>query len=145
MINGRVYDWECHEAQLPNGIAVGIQNIDYSDERPVTPRHGKGSIARGAGRGNYKASGSIELDLDEADRLIKAMGGSVYSGPPFPIVSSFADAGLPTITDVLPLCRITKVSSGAKQGDDNVGIRKFDFEILLPILWGGIPAIVPGA
>jgi hypothetical protein len=145
MINGRVYDWETVEIQLPNGIAVGVQNIDYSDERPVTERYGKGSIPRGAGRGNYKASASIELDLDEANRLQLAIGGSIYGGIPFPIVVSYADAGLPTITDVLPLCRITKSSSGAKQGDDNVGIRKYDLTLLLPILWGGIPAIVPGA
>lgn len=145
MINGQGYDWEAVTIEAPNGIMIGIQSIDYSDERPITERYGKGSIARGAGRGNYKATASAELDLDEFNRLQLAIGGSIYAALPFPIIVSYGDVGLPTVTDMLPLCRITKVSSGAKQGDDNVGIRKIDMTLLLPIVWNNIPAIVPGA
>lgn len=145
MINGQVYDWESVTIQLPSGVSIGVQSIDYSDERPVSERYGKGSVPRGAGRGNYKATASIELDLDEAQRLALALGGSIYSGPPFPIVVSYGDTGLPTVVDVLPICRITKTGSGAKQGDDNVGKRKYDIAVLAPIAWGGAPALVPGA
>jgi len=138
-INGNLYDWESVEIQLPGGVAIGVQSIDYDDERPVEERYGKGSTPRGIGRKNYKASGKMELDLDEAAFLANSLGGSVYNAGPFPIVVSYAVEGMPTITDVLPLCIITKVGTGAKQGDDNVGARKFDFKIVAPIEWGGLP------
>jgi len=139
-VNGNLYDWESIEVQLPNGVAIGITNIDYDDERPIEERYGKGSKPRGFGRKNYKASGKMELDLDEAERLRVALGGSVYGGE-FPIVVSYATTGLPTITDTLPQCKITKTGTGGKQGDDNVGQRKYDFKIITPIKWGGRPAL----
>jgi hypothetical protein len=140
MINGQLYDWECIEIQLPSGVAIGLTNIDYDDERPVEGRYGKGSVPRGVGRKNYKAGAKMEMDLDEAERLREALGGSVYDGD-FPIVVSYSDDGLPTVTDTLPSCMITKTSTAAKQGDDNVGQRKFDLLLLQPIEWGGEPAL----
>lgn len=140
-INGKQYDWESTEIQLPNGTAIGIENISYDDERPIDARYGKGSVPRGYGRKNYKASGSMELDLDEAERLREAQGGSEYTGKPFPIVVSYGNDDQPTVTDTLPDVMIVKKGSGAKQGDSNVGMRKYDFEILSPIKWGGTAAI----
>lgn len=141
MINGNLYDWESVEIQLPSGVAIGITSIDYDDERPVEERYGKGSDPRGYGRKNYKASGKMELDIDEADRLVAALGGSVYTRNSFPIVVAYAPQGHPTIIDVLPAVLITKTSSGAKQNDDNAGQRKFDFKILEPIKWGDTSAL----
>lgn len=144
-VNGQLYDWESIEVTLPSGVAIGINNIDYDDERPVEERYGKGSTPRGYGRKNYKASGKMELDLDEAERLREALGGSYYVGAPFDIVVSYGSEGLPTVVDVLPQCKITKTGTGAKQGDDNVGQRKFDFKILSPIGWNGTVAMDPAA
>lgn len=140
-INGNLYDWESVEIQLPNGTVIGIESISYNDERPITPRHGKGSTPRGYGRGNYKASGSMELDLDEAERLRKALGGSVYGGKPFVIIISYGTDDQPTVTDTLPDVKIVKKDSGAKQGDENTGVRKLDFEIMSAVKWGGEPAV----
>jgi hypothetical protein len=144
-INGNLYDWESIEIQLPSGTAIGITNIDYDDERPIEERYGKGNVARGYGRKNYKASGKMELDLDEAERLREELGGSMYDGEPFPIVVSYATEGQPTVTDTLPSCKITKTSTSGKQGDDNVGQRKYDFKILAPIQWGGKDALPAGS
>lgn len=140
-INGNLYDWESVEIQLPNGTAIGVADISYNDERPVEARYGKGSVPRGFGRKNYKAAGSMELDLDEAERLREALGGSVYGGAPFSIVVSYANDDMPRVTDTLPDVKIVKADSGAKQGDENVGVRKLDFEILSPIKWGGTSAL----
>lgn len=141
MINGQMYDWESIEVQLPGGTVAGITNIDYDDERPIEERYGKGSTPRGYGRKNYKASAKMELDLDEAERLQYALGGSVYDTQPFAVIVSYGDFGMPIVIDVLPACMIVKTSSGGKQGDDNVGARKYDLKILEPIQWGGVPAI----
>lgn len=143
MINGNLFDWESVEIMLPSGLAISVTNIDYDDERPIEERYGRGSLPRGYGRKNYKASAKMELDIDEAERLQLSLGGSVYDSPPFPITICYATEGVPIITDVLPLCKIVKTSSGAKQGDDNVGVRKYDLKLLAPIAWGGIPALLP--
>ena len=139
-INGQLYDWSAVQVQLPGGVAIGISSIDYDDELPTEERYGKGRVARGSGTKNYKASAKMELDLDEDERFRRAMGGSVYNGT-FPIIVSYATDGLPIVTDVLPVCRVTKISTGNKQGDDNAGARKYDLKVLSPIHWGGTPAV----
>ena len=139
-INGNQYDWESMEIQLPSGSAVGITEISYSDERPVEGRYGKGGKPRGYGRKNYKASGSMTLDRDEAERLRKALGGSFYKTQPLVISVSYGNDGQKTVTDKLPDVMITKTDTSGKQDDDNAGVVKLDFNILSPIEWDGIPA-----
>jgi hypothetical protein len=140
-INGNYYDWESIEIQLqPSGVAIGITEISYDDERPVEARYGKGAIPRGFGRKNYKASGSMVLDKDEAENLRAGLGGSFYNNNPFPIIVSYANPDRPTITDKLPDCMITKADTGAKQDDENVGAVTLDFIILSPIEWNGSAA-----
>jgi hypothetical protein len=136
-INGNYYDWESIEIQLPSGIAIGITEISYSDEKGVEARYGKGSVPRGYGRKNYSASGSMVLDKDEAERLRAVLGGSVYKAVPFPIIVSYSNADQPVIVDTLPDVKITKADTSAKQDDDNAGAQTFDFVILSPIKWGG--------
>lgn len=140
-INGNLYDWESVEIQLPGGVAVGVEEISYSDERPVEPRYGKGSTPRGFGRKNYKASGSLTLDKDEFERLRTALGGSVYNTAPFPLVVSYANDDQAAVTDTLPDVMITKQDTSAKQEDENAGQMKFDVVILSPIKWNGTPAL----
>jgi len=139
-INGVYYDWESVEIQIPSGLAVGMTEINYSDERPIEPRYGKGATPRGYGRKNYKASGSGSLDKDEFERLRESLGGSVYSKERFNIVVQYANDDQAAVTDTLKGVMITKVDTSAKQGDDNAGAVKIDFEILEPIEWNGVPA-----
>lgn len=139
-INGTKHDWESMEIQLPNGVVIGVTEISYSDEKPIEARYGKGSVPRGYGRKNYKASGSMSLDRDEAERLRVSLGGSFYKSSPFPIIVSYANPGEPVITDILPDCKITKADTSGKQDDDNAGAVKVDFEILSPIKWNGVNA-----
>lgn len=140
-INGNYYDWESVEIQIDSsGAAIGITEISYADERPIEARYGKGAVPRGFGRKNYKASGSMSLDKDEAERLRAALGGSFYSASPFPIIVSYANNDQDAVLDKLPDCLITKADTSAKQEDDNAGAVSFDFEILSPIEWGGAAA-----
>jgi hypothetical protein len=137
-INGNYYDWESVEIQLqPSGVAIGVTEINYNDERGIEARYGKGAVPRGFGRKNYKASGSMTLDKDEAEILREALGGSFYSNTPFPIIASYSNDDRNTITDVLPDCMITKADTSGKQDEDNVGAVKLDFIILSPIEWNG--------
>ncbi len=136
-VNGKKYDWEDMEISLPNGVAIGITDISYSDEKGIEERYGKGAVPRGYGGKNYKASGSMTLDRDEADRLLNALSVPVYKAKPFPIVVSYANDDQSTITDTLPDCKVTKLDTSGKQDDDNAGVVKMDFKILSPIKWNG--------
>ena len=114
-INGNYFDWKSIEIQLqPSGVALGVTEINYNDERGIEARYGKGAIPRGFGRKNYKASGSMTLDKDEAETLRKGLGGSFYSDKPFPIIVSYANDDQDTVTDTLPDCMITKVDTDRK-------------------------------
>lgn len=140
-INGILYDWESVEIQLPQGVAVGIEEISYTDERPIEARYGKGSTPRGYGRKNYKGSGSMTLDKDEFERLRTAVGGSVYKAAPLTVIVAYANDSQDTVTDTLPDVVVTKQDASAKQDDDNTGQVKLDFEILSPIKWNGTAAL----
>ena len=135
-INGNNYDWESMEIRLPHGVAVDITDISYSDEADIEEHYGKGGKPRGYGRKNYKASGSMELDLQEFEALKKGLGGSIYKAQPCQIVVGYANDDSPTVTDTLPDVKFTKTDSSGKQGDDKVGAKKLDFKILSPIKWG---------
>lgn len=143
-INGNMYDWESVEIQLPNGVAVGMTEINYSDERGIEARYGKGSIPRGYGRKNYKASGSGTLDKDEFERLRVGLGGSVYTKTPFVIIVSYANHDQDTVTDTLRDVMVTKADTSGKQDEDNVGAVKLDFGLLSPIEWNGDAAYKEG-
>jgi len=143
-INGNLYDWESIEVQLPSGLAVGVTEISYNDERGIEARYGKGSIPRGYGRKNYKASGNMSLDKDEAERLRSNLGGGFFTKSPFTIIVSYANHDQPVITDTLPDCMITKTDTGGKQEDDNTGVTKLDFIILSPIKWNDVAAYADG-
>lgn len=141
-INGNLYDHESVTIQINStGEAIGVTEISYSDERPIKPRYGRGGTARGYGRKNYASKGSMTLDRDEAEDLRKSLGGSYYEGyRPFPIIVAYANDDQPEIVDTLPDCMITKADTSDKQDDDNSGVVKFDYEILSPIKWNGVPA-----
>ena len=143
-INGRQYDWEDISVMLPNGISVGITEIGYKDGQEIEARYGRGALPRGFGRKNYEASGSFTLDRDEWERLKKELaasgGGGIYDHLPFPVVVSYANDDMGTLTDTLPDCKITSFDQSTSQGDDNASQMKCEFKILSPILWNGVPA-----
>lgn len=141
-INGQLYDWESVEIRLPNGVAVGITEINYSDERGVEPRYGKGGTPRGRGHKNYKPSCDLTLDLDEAERLRSELGG-YYAKTPFNIVVSYGNNDQATVTDTIKDCVITKVDTSAKQDEDNVGAKKLEIQPQM-IAWNGSDAYSAG-
>lgn len=144
-INGKQYDHEDCRIMLPSGLAYGIQELNYEDGQDIDPRYGRGAIPRGWGRKNYEASGSLTLDRDQFEDLKKELsstsrGGGLYDHQPFNIISSYANDWQDTVTDTLPDIKITKFSSGYKQGEANDNQVKVDFKILSPIKWNDVSA-----
>jgi hypothetical protein len=140
-INGKRYDWESVNILMPQGIAIDITDISYSDGQAIAARYGKGAVAQGYGRQNYEGSGSFTIDAEEFERLKLAIRKkSIYDHEPFPIVVNYADEGAPVITDKLPKCKITKISTSNSQGSENAGARSIEYTILEPIDYNGTPA-----
>ena len=123
----------------PQGVMVDIQDISYSDERPIEPTYGKGGVPQGYGRKNYKATGNLTLLRTEYEALRLACGGSIYTRQPVSIVVAYANDDQDTVVDTLPAVHLTKQSSDPKQGAEKIEV-KIDFQILSPIQWGGQPA-----
>ena len=142
-INGRVYDHEDCTIEAPGGELFGCQEVNYEDGQEVEAIYGKGAVPRKYGRKNYEASGSMTLDRDQFEPFKAALKlGSVgfYDHEPFNIAVSYANDGMETVTDRLPDVKITKISTGYKQGEANGSQMKIDFKILSPIIWNGVPA-----
>ena len=145
-INGRQYDHEDCNIMLPSGLAFGVTEANYEDGQDIDPRYGRGAVPRGYGRKNYEASGSITMDRDQFEPFKRALslttgvGGGVYDHRPFPIIVNYANEDQPLITDTLPDVKVTKISSGYKQGEANDGQVSLDIKILSPIKWNGVAA-----
>ena len=135
-VNGKRYSWESITIQLPHGIMVDVDSIDYEDERKVNRLYGRGSRTQGYSRGNAAGKGSLSMEREEYERLAASMPGGKYGGDPFPITVSYADEGRDTITDTLEDCLFTTWKTGGKQDDADVKIT-LDFEILGDILDNG--------
>lgn len=135
-INGRRYAWESITIQLPHGVMVDVDSIDYEDERKVNRTYGRGSRAQGYSRGNASGKGSLSMLREEYERLAAAMPNGKYGGNPFPVTVSYADEGRDTVTDTLEDCVFTTWKTGGKQDDGDVKVT-MDFEILGDILDNG--------
>lgn len=142
MINGQNYSWEDITIQLPYGTLVGIEDIEYSDEKELEANYGKGSNPTGYGVGNYSGSGKLTLKREEFQRLlehVKQNSDTLYGLKPFPIIVSYANDDQSSITDKLPYCKFTTTKSSGSQGDKKINV-ELEFTILKPIEWDGIAA-----
>jgi hypothetical protein len=140
LINGKRYSWEDITVQMPHGVLVDIDSIEYSDEKEVEAVYGKGSNPVGYGTGNYSATGKATLLREEHDKFVeyaKRRGKSLYKLPPFVITVSYANEDQPTSTDVLKGCKITKVSHSGSQGDKATKV-EYEFIILNGIWRNGL-------
>lgn len=140
MINGKQYDWEDIDIRLPGlGSLVGVQGIEYSDEKEIEPVHGKGSNPVGYGAGNYKAEGKLTLLKSAFNDLVtfaRRRGKSIYTLPAIDIPVSYANEDQPTTTDILKGVKFKKVSSSASQGDRGLTV-ELEMAIIGGIWWDG--------
>lgn len=142
MINGKRYSWEDISTRMPMGELVDYESIEYSDEKQVEEKYGKGSNPRGWGAGNYKASGKVTMLREEFQRFVAYASStrrSIYNVAPFTITCGYANEDSPTVTDVLRQCKITKMSTSPSQGDTDVKV-ELELAILGGIRWGSAEA-----
>ena len=105
--------------------------------------YGKGSMPRGYGTGNYKASGKISMLRDDYDDLLdycKSKGLAFYKLEIPSIVVSYANDGGRTRIDELKKVHFSKRSNKASQGDKSLTV-DIDLMIVGGIIQDGVKPV----
>ncbi|MBB6131330.1 hypothetical protein [Mucilaginibacter lappiensis] len=128
-INGMLYSWSDIRVNLLGRSLVGILAIDYSDSQDTKSVYGRGKKPIGRVSGNYKADGSITLEMSEVEalNLSLAPGTSIYDIPPFDVVVVYTNPEQLLVTHVLKGCVFTKQDRSSKSGDVK------EIEVKLPL------------
>jgi len=69
LINGRSYDY-VHITMTILGVPIeGVKSINYTEEQEKTNNHGTGEAPVSRGRGPVTCKGSLELPMEEVERI----------------------------------------------------------------------------
>lgn len=139
-INHVNYDWESIQIVTPGGVLLGAVSVTYKDEAKVENVYGKGRVALGRARGNYSASGSLDVLRDSFNRLTASLGADFLGKKDFTVIVSYANDGGSTCTDTLQGAVITADDASMNQGDKEAKV-KMELSIE-KILWDGLEPVV---
>lgn len=137
VINGKQYDYSSIAILIDNVPHAGVKSIDYSHS--LDPGEGRGTRAQIVlrSRGKYSADASLEVYKLEYQQIIQALGPG-YMERAFDIMVSYAETGLPTVTDVVKSCRIKK-DADSNNDDGGLATVKVDLHVMQVIRNGLIP------
>lgn len=123
---------------------TGIKSLDYDDGLDPGEFRGTNVQITRTTLGEYSASGSMEMRIDEARRLIDRLGNG-WMALYFNITASRIEEGMDTLIDELYAVRLKKAASSSSEGKDATTV-KFDLFISLIVRNGVLPfpgAIIP--
>lgn len=140
-INGNIYSWSSLEI-VGHGVPLAdVTAIDYEDGlEPGLPR-GTSSVPVGATRGQWSASCSIEMLRHQFESLKLALGPGFADVDSIVNVSYFEPL-LGVVMDTI-LLRFSKANTSNTDSNDGTKVR-ITCTVLQPILWNGIPCVLPG-
>ncbi len=132
MVNGKQFDWgDITISLLPlTSIVFTAKSISWDEELEAEAIYGKGRNPVGYGKGNWKASGKLDMLKSEFEALaLIAPNGILNLEPQVTTInvlySNSADASTNTLSGV----RFTKISDSANQGDKELKV-SLEFLIL---------------
>ncbi len=123
MVNGKTLDWgDITISLLPLSACIfSAQSIYWEDELEAEGVYGKGYNPVGYGKGNWKASGKLEMLKSEFEDLAAlAPNGILNMDPRYTTINVLYNnvlGGSSLATNTLTGIRFTKVSDSASQGD----------------------------
>ena len=119
-VNGNAYDFTSIRLFLAYELFVGVKAISYKQTKKRKKVYGTRAEPVARTRGQYEASGSVELLRSEADRLVAmlGLGGKGWMETEFDIVVCMAEESQPTTTDVLRACSIDDEDHSYQNGDE---------------------------
>ncbi len=142
-INGKQFDWgDITISLLPiTPVVFTAKSISWDEELEAEAIYGKGRVPVGYGKGNWKASGKIEMLKSEFEALaLIAPSGILNMDPRFTVInvlySNSFDSLIPLTTTTLTGIRFTKASDSATQGDKELKV-SLDFLILSDVKRNG--------
>lgn len=150
IVNGDYYAFADIEAVLQSGVNlsfVGMKSITYKDDEGMEYVYGAARNPIGTTAGVIKPSGEIEFYKPAWNTLLAQLvflGQNVGGWRRLKIditVSYSAASGLPTVTDVIPGCKIKMVEGGGSQSDAPL-TQKVELFPSGQILWNGQPSII---
>lgn len=139
LIPGQTFAFTTIETFLPLPIA-GIKRISYKDNLGRKDVYGTASVQIGLTRGQYKASGEIELYL-RAAILAGLFTPGVRQIPRNIVVSYGPNGDGLTCTDTLPSVLFGDIDEDHSEGEDPLTVK---FSLIIPqqILWNGAPTVI---
>ena len=142
-INGKQFDWgDITISLLPiTPVVFTAKSISWDEELEAEAVYGKGRVPVGYGKGNWKASGKIEMLKSEFEALALIVpSGILNMDPRFTTInvlySNSLDSAIPLTTTTLTGIRFTKASDSASQGDKELKV-SLDFLILSDVKRNG--------
>ncbi len=136
MINGKQFDWgDITISLLPlTSVVYSAKSISWDEELEAEAVYGKGRNPIGYGKGNWKASGKMEMLKSEFEALaLTATNGILNLDPRTTVINvlynNIGDSLVPVSVNTLSGIRFTKVSDSASQGDKELKV-SLDFLIL---------------
>lgn len=136
MINGKQFDWgDITISLLPlTPVIFTAKTISWDEELEAEAIYGKGRTPVGYGKGNWKASGKMEMLKSEFEALALIAPNGILNLDPRNtsinvLYSNSLDGTIPLTSNTLTGIRFTKVSDSASQGDKELKV-SLDFLIL---------------
>jgi hypothetical protein len=151
-VNGNYYSFADIETNIFGLSWVGFTAISYDDDIDMEQVYAAARQPVGSTAGNLKPKGSITFLRPAWNTLLAALQASSLASEyggwrriPIDISVSYASAsGLPTVTDIIPGCRLKEIGSDNSQGSKPSEI-KIGLFPSAGILWNGQPSIIEPA
>ena len=146
-INGNYHDYADIELNFNGLVFAGVKSINYKDTLGRSIVRGTSSVGLGLTKGNYEASGDIELYRNAAWLLMTLPGWRQVPGVITVTYIASGPLGAPTgvippvIVDLIPGVFLTDAEAANSQGEDALTI-KLGLKIPGQILWNGVPSII---
>ena len=126
LVNGKAYDYVDIQLSILNVQINGVSEINYTQEQEKTNNFGTGIYPVSRGHGSRDSSGSLGLNMNEAEALREiAPNGNLLDIPAFDIVIVFGNPTAPQ-THVVKNVEFTNDGVETSQGDTVIN-RVFDF------------------
>ena len=119
---GKMVGWTKVTIRLFGRDVVGVKKLAYNDEMDIDNEYGGGAFPIGQSDGNYKATASIELTIEERMAILDSLppGVRIQQIAPFSVIAQYDYNGR-LYKDVIEGCRFKNLGVDIKQGDKTTG------------------------
>lgn len=123
LVNGFAYGFSSIEANIKGKRIPLFKGISYDQELTHGEVRGNHPQLARITRGQLKHDGAnLELYKEEWEEMLTAFGNG-YMEARFDVVVTYAEDGMPTVTDKLIGCKLSKVSNQHSAGDDGLTVK----------------------